>query len=48
MQTPALLALEDGTPWHGTAFGACSERTGPRTIQMQLGMLNLDQASQGG
>ena len=28
MQTPALLALEDGTLWHGTAFGARGERTG--------------------
>ncbi|MBI5034268.1 MAG: glutamine-hydrolyzing carbamoyl-phosphate synthase small subunit [Chloroflexi bacterium] len=28
MQTSALLALEDGTLWHGTAFGARGERTG--------------------
>ncbi len=26
--TPALLALEDGTLWPGTAFGAIGERTG--------------------
>jgi carbamoyl-phosphate synthase small subunit len=25
---PALLALEDGTLWHGTAFGAVGERAG--------------------
>lgn len=28
MQSPALLALEDGTLWHGSAFGARGERTG--------------------
>ncbi len=27
-KTPALLALEDGTLWPGTAFGAIGERTG--------------------
>jgi carbamoyl-phosphate synthase small subunit len=28
MQSPALLALEDGTLWHGSAFGARGQRTG--------------------
>ncbi len=28
MHEPALLALEDGTVWHGVAFGARGERTG--------------------
>jgi carbamoyl-phosphate synthase small subunit len=27
-RTPALLALEDGTTWRGTAFGAIGERSG--------------------
>jgi len=28
MHSPALLALEDGTFWHGSAFGGLGERTG--------------------
>ncbi|MBI5303153.1 MAG: glutamine-hydrolyzing carbamoyl-phosphate synthase small subunit [Chloroflexi bacterium] len=36
MQTPALLALEDGTLWRGIAFGARGERTGEVVFNTSL------------